>query len=78
MHTRKTLVERKHILAMRCGINALLPIAHLLRLAEANQLGRLWADEDEVEETGDEGGGERVEHAPLVGGREGAVVGGGA
>lgn len=76
MHTCKALVERKHILAMRRGIDALLAILRLLRLAEANQLRRLWADEDEVEEAADEGGGERVEHAPLVCGREGAVVGG--
>lgn len=77
MHTRKAPVERQHILAMRRRINALLPILDLLRLAETDELRRLWTDEDEVEEAANEGRGERVEHAPLVCGREGAVVGGG-
>lgn len=78
MHTRKALVEPEHILAMRRRVDALLSIARLLRLAEADQLRRLWADEYEVEKATDEGRGEGVEHAPLVGWREGAVVGGGA
>lgn len=78
MHTRKALVEPEHILAMRRRVDALLSIARLLRLAEADQLRRLWADEDEVEEAADEGCSERVEHAPLIGGCEGAVVGGDA
>lgn len=63
---------------MRRRIDALLPVLDLLRLAETDELRRLWAEEYEVDEAADEGRGERVEHAPLVCGREGAVVGGGA
>ncbi|OBT54369.1 hypothetical protein VE04_05513, partial [Pseudogymnoascus sp. 24MN13] len=74
MHTRKPLVEGKHILAMRRGINTLLPILDLLRLPQLNQLRRLRADEHEIEETADEGCGQGVEDAPVVCGREGAVV----
>lgn len=77
MHTPKALVEAEHILAMRRRVDALFSIARLLHLAEADQFRCLRADEYEIDESADEGRGERVEYVPLVSGREGAVVRGG-
>jgi len=77
MQLAEPLVQGDHLPAVRRRVVALLAVARLLRLALGHGARRGRADDEQVEQRGDEDGGEGVEDRGAVLGGEDAGEGGG-